>query len=289
MSAEIEVHRKIKFTSDIMQLAQQQGSALMDAVSKDMNVDGKQANYQQLGATVASEITARHADTQYTPTPHRRRWLTCRRWAVADLIDEHDLVRVVANPSAAYAQAFGWAIGRAIDDAIIAAFFASAQTGEDASTSTAHPATHQIASGSVGMTIAKLRNARQILEASQEPEDEGNKWYIALNARLRRDLLATTEVTSADFNSVKALVNGQINEFLGFTFLKSERLGLVSTERAVPVWTRNAMKLGFNQTMKGDIEELPGKNYSTQVFFRADFGATRMNETGVVRILCTES
>lgn len=300
MSQEVETHRLDKFAQDIMHLAQQRGSVFMGmaenramgmaSVDIDMGVMGKRKFYNQLGASVATEITTRHADTALADTPHARRMVSMRRYANADLIDEHDLKRIVKDPSAEYAESFGWAIGRSIDDEVVSRFFATAATGEDGTGTAAFDTTNfSIASGSVGMTIAKLRQSREILEGAEEIEDAMNPWFGALQARQRRDLLATTEVSSADFNTIRALVQGQINTFLGFTFLKSQRLATVSAERACPFWTRTGMKLAFNQMIEGSIDIRPDKNRSKQIFFRADFGATRMRETAVVRVLCDES
>jgi hypothetical protein len=81
------------------------------------------------------------------------------------------------------------------------------------------------------------------------------------------DLLGTTEVTSSDFNTVKALANGEVNSFLGFNFIVSNRLALSSTTR----------------------DERSDKSYATQVYYCMSIGATRMEEAKVVEVQATES
>lgn len=291
MSEQITTAFVKQFEQGIMHLAQQSGSKLMNAVSVVNGITGDRDFFDQLGATVATQLTNRHADTELTDTPHARRMLTTSKYAVADMVDEYDKVRVLNDPTNDYAKSFAWAIGRSIDDDIITSFFGSASTGVDGATPATFPAANVVPLGAAGLTVAKLRNAREILEAYEEVEDDGeNQWYIACNARQRRDLLATTEVTSTDFNSVQALVQGHVDTFLGFKFLKTQRTVLDSNlDRRVPAWNKSAMKLGFNQNITGSIDRRPDKNNGIQVYFRADFGSTRMRETGVVEILCDET
>lgn len=286
MSNQIETHFVRKFTEGITQLAQQMGSRLRMTVDVDGSARGERVFYDQLNATVASVRTGRHGDTVLTETPHARRMLTMKQYDVADLVDEPDVIRVLNDPTNAYSTAMAWAIGRAMDDEIIAAYFASANTGKDGTTPVAHPATHQIVSNSEGMTIAKVLNAKRILDASEE--DMGSPRYAVLQAIQVEDLLNTTEVASSDFNTVKALAQGELNSYCGFEFVRTERLGVVGAERACAFYVKSAMKLGVGMDARGRIDERPDKNYSTQVFYTAHFGATRMNETGVVRVLCTE-
>ena len=71
------------------------------------------------------------------------------------------------------------------------------------------------------------------------------------------NLLNTTEVKSADYNSIKALVQGDIDTFMGFKFLRSERLNLASTQRKCFAFTKGAMGLGIGKdvTTKIDVRQ----------------------------------
>ena len=48
------------------------------------------------------------------------------------------------------------------------------------------------------------------------------------------------------------------------------------------------LALAVGAEPSGRISERDDKNYSTQVFMSMDIGATRMDETGVVEIICDE-
>ena len=113
-------------------------------------------------------------------------------------------------------------MGKAMDDKIIAAATGSSLTGKAGATSTALPSGNVIAHGSADLTIAKLISAKEILDAADvDPEITR---YIAVSPAQISALLGTTQVTSSDFNTVKALSQGTVDTFLGFKFVLSNRL-----------------------------------------------------------------
>lgn len=286
MSTEITTHFIRQFTDGITHLAQQKGSRLRRAVSVETGLKGSRVHFDQLTATFATQRTTRHGDTVLTDTPHRRRMLTMSQYDVADLVDEPDVIRVLNDPTNAYSQAMAWAIGRAMDDVIIAHFFATESTGPEGAGTAPFDAAYTIAVGGAGLTIDKVLGAKRRLDAGEE--DDGEMRFAAVSARQVEDLLNTTEVSSADFNTVRALAAGQLNSYCGFEFIRTERLLTTGGDRRCPFWVRSAMKLGVGMDTRGRITERPDKNYSTQVFYTAHFGATRMNETGVVDVVCDE-
>lgn len=287
MSVEIQTHHVRQFTDGITHLAQQMGSRLRGCVSVETGIKGSRAFFDQLAATFATKRTVRHGDTVITDTPHRRRMLVMDQFDVADLVDEPDIVRVINDPTNDYSKAMAWAIGRSIDQTLIDHFFATESTGENGTGSAAFPtATHQIVVGAAGLTIDKVLGAKRRLDAGEEIEEER---FAAVTARQIEDLLNTTEVSSADFNTVKALAMGDVDSYCGFKFKRLELLGLDgSSDRRCAFWAKSAMKLGIGMDVRGRITERADKNYSTQVFYTAHFGATRMNETGVVEVICDE-
>ena len=126
-------------------------------------------------------------------------------WEYADLIDDADKVAMLIDPTSSYANAAAYAIGRAIDTAIIDALDGNASTGKAGGTTTALPAASKVGVGSpaAGLTIAKLVNAKKILD--QNNVDTSIKRYIAVHPEQIEDLLNNTTVTSADFNSVSKI------------------------------------------------------------------------------------
>src|SRR5210317_990710 len=219
-----------QYSANVQMLSQQMGSRLRDAVRVE-NITGKNAFFDQVGVATAQLRTTRHADTPQMDTPHARRRVSLADYEYADLIDDQDKVRMLIDPTSSYAMAAAMAMGRAMDDVVISAALGTAFTGETGSTSTALPSTQKITeSGTDGLTIAKLRTAKEKFDlASVDPSIAR---HIIVSPRQITDLLGTTEVTSSDFNTVKALANGEINSFLGFNFIVSNRLSIASSKRS---------------------------------------------------------
>lgn len=202
MSTEITTAFVNQFSANVQMLSQQMGSLLRNAVDVE-TVNGEKAFFDQVGSAAAVLRTTRHADTPIVDTPHSRRMVTMADYEYGDLIDDQDKVRLLIDPTSTYARAAAAAMGRAMDDVIIAAFLGDAKTGKDGSTTTSFPSGNQIASGSGGLTIAKLVEAKQKLDANSV--DPSIPRYIVVSPKQISDLLNNTTVTSADFNTVNKI------------------------------------------------------------------------------------
>lgn len=294
MSNQVDKAFVQQFSDNLLHLAQQKGSRLMDTVTVQ-NVQGKQAHFDRLGATAAVVRTTRHGDTPLVNTPHSRRRVLMDDYEWADLIDKQDKVRMLISPESDYAKAGAWALGRSMDDAIIAAVTGDAASidASDASAAVALPAAQIVdedfGAANSNLTVAKLREAKKIMDAADIDPDEER--YMIVNASALAALLGETEVTSADFNTVRALVQGELDTFLGFKFIRTERLSGAGTE-ADPLlclgYTRSAIGLALGQDIQARISERDDKSYSTQVYASMTMGATRIEEEKVVAIQCVQ-
>jgi len=183
-------------------------------------------------------------------------------------------------------------MNRAMDDVIITAMNASASTGVAGADSTALPSSQKTATSdqSDGLTIAKLLSAKKILDNNDI--DPSRKRYIVCGPQQIADLLGTTQITSSDFNTVKALAQGDISTYLGFEFIMSTRLNkdaTNTTDRLIFAYTEDAIKLAIGSDIKANISERADKSYSTQVYYAMSLGAVRMEEKAVVQIPCHEA
>ena len=286
MSTQITTAFSQQFSTNVQLLSQQMGSILRGGVSEE-SVTGEKAFFDQVGAAAAVKRTSRHQDTPMVETPHSRRMVTMDSYEWADLIDDADKVRMLIDPTSTYARAAAAAMGRAMDDAIIEAATGTAKTGKAGATSTTMLAAHQIANGSADLTLAKLIEAKKVLDlASVDPSIPR---HIAVGPDQIEALLNSTTVTSSDFNTIKALVQGEINTFLGFQFHVSTRLAKSGNIRSCFAWAEDGIKLAVGKDVMSRIDERSDKSYSTQVYYCATFGATRMEEEKVVQIDCDES
>ena len=287
MSTQITTAFVNQFSSNVQMLSQQMGSLLRNAVDVE-TVNGEKAFFDQVGSAAAVLRTSRHADTPLIDTPHSRRMVTMSDFEYADLIDDQDKVRLLVDPTSTYSRAAAAAMGRAMDDVIISAALGTALTGKDGGTSTSFAtATNQIAAGATGLTLAKLIQAKEILDAGDV--DPSIPRYIAVSPKQISNLLNTTTVTSSDFNTVKALAMGEINSFVGFNFIVTNRLGVDgSSARRVIAFAMDGIKLAVGREPTARIDERADKSYATQIYYAMTLGATRMEEKKVVEVLCTE-
>ena len=170
MSSQITTAFVQQYSANIQMLSQQMGSLLRDKVRLE-SIVGKNAFFYQVGKVTAVLKTSRHADTPQIDTPHARRRVSLADYEFADLIDQQDKVRLLIDPTSSYAQAAAMAMGRAMDDVVISAALGTAFTGETGSTSTVLPSTQKITeSGTDGLTIAKLRTAKEKLQEIKETD-----------------------------------------------------------------------------------------------------------------------
>lgn len=294
MSVQITTAFVQQYRANVEHLLQQKGSRLRPFV----RVETQNAEfdfYDRIGATSAQEVTGRHQDTPLINVPHDRRRVSLRDFDWAELIDRPDRIRLLIDPTSPYSQNASMALGRKMDAIVIEAAFGSVSTGKTGSSTVTFPAGQQIAvnyveSGSAtnsGLTVGKLRRAKQLLDAAET--DPSDPRYIICTAKQINDLLQTTEVTSSDYNSVKALVQGDVNTFMGFEFVRTE---LVATDansyRRVICYSKSGMLLAVGQDITVDIGPRRDKRNSTQVYCSASFGSARMEEEKVLEIKCAE-
>ena len=287
MSSQITTAFVQQYSNNVQMLSQQKGSLLRNAVDSETIV-GKNAFFEQVGQATAQKRVSRHSDTPQIDTPHQRRRVSMVDYEYADLIDKQDQIRTLIDPTSSYAQAAAFALGRAMDDEIISAVSGTAFSGETGSTSVVLPSAQKITeSGTAGLTIDKLREAKEKFDSASV--DPSIPRYIVVGPKQISDLLGTTQVTSSDFNTVKALANGEITSFLGFNFVVSNRLSIASSKRLCLAYAMDGIKLALGQDIMTRIDERSDKGYATQVYVCMTMGATRMEEEKVVTIEAHEA
>lgn len=276
-----------QYSNNFFILAQQKGSRFEGCVDIDRDIIGSSKSVERIGSGEVYDLDTRHADTRYVDTPHTKRWIDLSDAAYADLVDEMDKIRMLADPTSPYVQAAVMAHNRKKDDVIIAALTGTARAATGSGGDIVLPAGQKVAHGSAGLTVDKMLAAKQILDENEVDEEEDR--FISCTAEQLNNLLTDPEVTSSDYVNVKALVEGKIDTYLGFKFVRSERLNKVSTERFCPVWARTGVRLGIGKDIITSIDRMPGKNLSVQVYARQSVGAVRVEEARVVEIGCIET
>lgn len=295
MSFQVDTALVNAYKANIQIQYQQKGSRLRPHV----RVESQNAEfdfYDRIGPTEAVENTTRHGDTPLISTPHDRRRVALRDFDWADMVDKKDKLRMLADPTSAYTQNAVFGLGRKMDRVIIEAAFGTAYSGKTGSTMIAFPGASDVAvdyvesgvAANSNLTIAKLRRARFLL-TSTEAEEEGEPLIAAITASQVQSLLRTTEITSADYNSVKALVNGEIDTFMGFKFVRLELLPKSGNIRSCLFFAKGGLLLAMADDVTVDVGPRRDKRNSTQIYVCGSFGASRMWEEKVLRVYCDES
>lgn len=295
MSFQVDTAYVNQYRNNVSMLVQQKGSRLRPFVRVEPQ-NSEFEFYDRIGATDAVEITGRHQDTPLVSTPHDRRRVSLRDYDWADLIDRQDKLKMLIDPTSAYAMNAVFAMGRKMDDAIIGAAFDTAYSGKTGQTSVSFPASNVVAgnyveSGSAAssnLTIGKIRRAKEILDAYDNDPDEAR--IMTCTANSLHSLLRNVEITSQDYNVVKALVEGKVDTFMGFKFVRTQRLLLdASGYRRHIAWVQSKLLLAVSQDPMVDVGPRRDKRNSMQVYVTMGIGATRMEEEGVVEIKVDET
>lgn len=317
MSVNVSTAFVQQYSTNIMMLLQQQGSRLRGTVQQ-YSFTGKAASMaEQFGSVSPVRNQGRHSDTPLISTPQDKRWVYPNDYDWADLIDNQDRLRMLIDPAGPYTQAGVMAMGRAMDDEIIAGFFGSNNTGENGTSATgslyAYNSNSQSVAATVGgsaatgLNIAKLRAAkRKLLEA--EVDVDNDQLFAVISAKQHDDLLNEAQAVSLEYNNRPVLVDGKITSFMGFNFIHSERIPgaanfntsinpLVTSADSdgsysagarwmVPVFAKSGLALGMWNDIQASVDRRADKRNSWQVYVTGTFGAARLEEKRCVIINC---
>jgi|TARA_B110000503_G_C7103761_1_gene395003 hypothetical protein len=268
------------FDAEVKQ-AYQGKAQLVGAVRARRGVEGSTVKFPKVGRGVA---TPRIAQTDVTPlnVGFSQVTLTLTDWNAAEYSDIFSQAKVNFDERQELVQVVATAMGRRQDQMILDALAASG---------TSLTVANSIGGAATNMNVAKLRESKRLMDASNVPMDNR---HIILHANGLASLLSETAVTSSDFNSVKALVQGEVNTFLGFQFHTiGDRTegGLAidgSSDRTCFAFHRDAIGYGEGLGMRTEINYIAEKtSWLVNEVFSA--GAVAIDAEGVVSITCRES
>lgn len=293
---EIDVAFVDNFSDDVHDLAQQKKSKLFVTVRNDVSKgNGGQFYFDRLGLVEANEVTGRHQDTILNDPPHSRRLIAPRDFNIPSMLDKADKLRIISNGAfdSKYARAQVFGLNRKMDDLIIAAGFGdSISVDEDrGQTSVPLPAAQKVLAGGTKLTKAKILAAKLLLDNADV--DSELKRFASVSPSGINDLLEDPEVVSSDYNTVKALVNGEINTWLGFDWSPvSTRLPLLvpgGTVRRSMFFAEGAIGLAEPQSIATSVDKRPDKNNGMQILSDFSADATRIEEALFVEVQYDEA
>ncbi|CAB4132171.1 hypothetical protein UFOVP134_52 [uncultured Caudovirales phage] len=288
-----------QFTALLHLKLQQLGSKLRGKVWEGSH-QGKMASpVNQISAIQLKAPAGRFAPKARTDPTFTRRWVFPQEGEIDQLIDTYDELQTIVDPKSQYAQNAANAVGRAWDDVIIAAAFGTAQIGTDANSLSSETwgsisssylvAENFAASGNVGLTVAKLIEAKRIFRHSHV-DLETDPAAVVIGSTQESNLLNQVQVVSTEFSDRPVLLDGRVQRFLGFDVVVSERLAVATNNRQCIAFVKSGLYLGVWKDLTNRVSirnDLSSEPYD--LFTATMYGATRIEPGRVVEVDCYDT
>lgn len=297
----------------VIQLAQQKKSMIRGAVRTRESVVGKTDPWQRIGAVDMMNPT-RDSDTEYANPPQSKRRAVLVDRALAILMDDLDAVRLLTDPLSEGSQIMAYARERELDNIMIAkssgvggastpadlgGILGAAtnvdEAGETSSTSTL-PTTggplgvgQVIVAGGQGATLAKVLDTQQIMDENQVDDEDR---YFFYSPRFMRKLMTDPQVSSADYNTIKAIAEGgfpQDHKWMNFFWRKSIKLPKNGNIRSCVAFQKNAVGLSIGLIKSVEVGPAPHKWNNMQAIIKLTCGGVRTDDLAVVQVDIDES
>ena len=265
------------FESEVKQ-AYQAESVLRGTMRSRTNVQGNTVKFPKIGKGTA---TVRVPQTDVTPlnVTYSQVTATMSDYIAAEYSDIFHQSHINFDERRELVEVVSKAIGRRIDQVCIDALNAAASPSTVATS---------VGGAASNMNIEKLRASAKALNEKNVPASDR---YMLMHASQLDALLGETEVTSSDFASVKALVQGEIDTFMGFRFITigdRDEGGLPKpSTRSCFAWHKDSMGYAESMAQKTEVNYIPEKtSFLVSSMFSA--GSIAIDDEGIVKISCTE-
>jgi len=186
-----------------VKLAYQATKSLRETVRVKTGVVGSTHRFPTAGAGVATQHN-RGNDVVAMNAARDKVTVTLQDWDAFDYEDILDIEKINFDDKKIIAETCAKAIGRREDQLIIDAIEAEIFAG------------NTFGNGTAAFSLSLVQSAARYFDGNNVPMEDRT---ITYTARQKEQFLGSTTVTSSDFNTVKALVAGEIDTFYGFKFI----------------------------------------------------------------------
>lgn len=318
MSTSIDQAFVQMYRDNVTFLSQQKGSRLESTVRRQPDIVGMNYYFERIGATAAVQKVSRAAPTPAISTPHSRRRVSMLTYNWGDTVDNDDKLKVLINPESDYTINAANAFGRLKDDIIVAGAFGPSQAGSDGQTTVAFPTSQIIGDAAINndstlqtgtndggrWSIQRLRKVKLAFDLADVDPDEER--FACISPYGLTQMLSQPQITSADYNTVKALVEGAVDTVMGFKFIMSNRLPLVggvtfgisypanagigvnTGDRLSLFYARSGVGLAVQEEVITKMAERADLSFTTQLYMEMVMGSVRIEEVKVVQTATVE-
>jgi len=294
----------IEFSDKLALLAQQSQARLRPLVMTGSHT-GKQASpceFTDIGEL--EQTTTRAEPLTFDEPDHTRRWVLPTSWnSKTAVLDKLDDMRSKLSPQSNYSRQQVNKFNVKMDEVIIDSLGATAVTGETATGTTAFDSNNVVAAGAAGLTIAKLLEAQELLMVNEvNMDDPEESITVVFTPAQYTQFIQLSEVANSDYgNTVFDKDLGMITRWNGLNIVKSNRLldqsGIrattnpgASATREIFMFAKSGVHLGIWEDIYGDLAQLNDrkrKPWGATAY--GTFGATRLEESKVIKIVCDET
>ena len=240
--------------------------------------------------------TQRFEDTVWTEVPIDKRFINLDVYTCVIPLDKEDIVRLIADPTAKYAEKCVVSLNLKRDNVIIDAALGNVTTKDNDGNLSVTTPTNTIAStyggSAVGLSYAKITEVKRIFMANHV-EGEQINWVISSDQV--KDMFGIAEYKDYDFNSFRPIENGEVVSWMGINWIPCEQLKLNSNSyvSATDITTtfafsgeaihmRNSAEYGSGFS---SIDTLPQKNHMTQIYSAIQTGAIRLDDDRLLLVI----
>ena len=264
-----------QFEREVHESYQRQGSKLRNTVRTISEVNGSTAVFQKVGKGTASTKST-HGMVPVMNLSHSAIECTLQDYYAGDWVDRLQELKINIDERQVIANAGAYALGRKTDELIITAL-AGVSGGQE------------IGDGNTGMTLPKVMSAFEKLGAADVPDD--GERYAIVGWKQWSELLQIDEFSSADYVGTDDLpFNGtQAKRWLGALWIPHSGLPKDSNDIRSCFWYhRTALGHAAGSDVQTDIT-WHGDRAAHFVNNMMSQGAARIDDTGIVEILCDET
>lgn len=270
------------FEAEVHQ-AYQAAAVLRGAARMRTGVIGDTVKFPKVGKGQAS-IRVPQTDVVPINAAFSQISVTLSDYVASEYSDIFNQQKVNFDERQELAQVVGNAIGRREDQILIDALEAAS-----AGTTVAKNVVTSGSAANSNLNVGKIIAAKKGLDAANVPPTDR---HFVVHANNLAGLLSDERAISSDFQTLQALVQGNINQMMGFTFhIVGDRdeggLPLSSSDRTCFAFHRSALGCAVGIAPKTEINYIPEKT-SFLVTSMLSMGAAAIDVEGIVDVVCAE-
>jgi len=270
------------FEAEVHQ-AYQAAAVLRGAARMRTGVIGDTVKFPKVGKGQAS-IRVPQTDVVPINAAFSQISVTLSDYVASEYSDIFNQQKVNFDERQELAQVVGNAIGRREDQILIDALEAAS-----AGTTVAKTVVTSGSAASSNLNVGKIIAAKIGLDAANVPPTDR---HFVVHANNLAGLLSDERAISSDFQTLQALVQGNINQMMGFTFhIVGDRdeggLPLSGSDRTCFAFHRSSLGCAVGIAPKTEINYIPEKT-SFLVTSMLSMGAAAIDVEGIVDVVCAE-